>query len=191
MDDAQARVLRWVTTGVWAGWALAIVVLLSSAAGESPVEPGLATRRIQLSLVPEGWAFFTRDPREPRAVVYQLAASRLIQLTFPNTSRRNLFGLSRAARAFDAELQALLTPVLASTWADCRGDPAVCVSASTSRPLELTNWSTTRYICGDVVVVRSAPIPWAWRRSRDRIHMDSKVLRLRADCGQKRPPVYR
>jgi sporulation delaying protein A len=184
-------VIRWAQVAVWTGWATLILFILSSAAGESPIEPAPSTRVIQLSLAPEGWAFFTRSPREPADVVYSEAGGRLTRLSFPNTSGRNLFGLSRSARAFDAELTALLAPVLTSTWRDCEGDPAGCASRLAPRPLELVNWSTTRYICGDVVVVRSAPVPWAWRRSRDRVHMDSKVLRLRVDCGQKRSVVYR
>lgn len=192
MEAAVAReatstwALRWIRIGVWSVWAALIAVVLASSAGVSPVKPPFSVRILQLAVVPEGWSFFTRDPREPKDVVYRRADGRLEQVTFANTSRASLLGVSRRARAVDGELMGLLAPVLASTWRDCRG--AACLARG-GEPLRLTNWSTTRHICGDVVVLRSPPAPWAWRRAE--VAMPSQVLELHVDCGRARPLRYR
>jgi antimicrobial peptide system SdpA family protein len=187
--DANTRVLRLVRVATWSVWAAVTAFVLSGFADDSTISARRAARLVQGAIIPEGWSFFTRDPREPKDVVYRRARGGLSQVTFANTSARNAYGVSRAARAMDAELMGLLEPVLESTWRDCDGAPEACVAAA--RPLALTNWSETRFICGDVAVVRAPPVPWAWRRSRDRIHMPSRVLALKVDCSRRRPARYR
>ena len=186
----SSRVLRWTRVGVWVAWALLILVVLSSAIGENAVQPSMRIRLIQLALLPEGWAFFTRDPQEPTDVVYRRFDDGLMRLTFPNTSGRSLFGISRSARAFDVELTALLAPVLASSWSACDANPGLCASQNQVRPLEAINWSMTRFICDEVAVHRRPPVPWAWSQSRSRIHMASKILLLNVDCSRE-PSVER
>ncbi|HEX6372101.1 MAG TPA: SdpA family antimicrobial peptide system protein [Longimicrobium sp.] len=186
MDPTSSWTLRWIKAGVWTAWGALIVVVLTSSAGVSPVKPRFAVRVLQLAVVPEGWSFFTRDPREPKDVAYRRVGGRLEPVTFANTSRASLMGASRYARAVDGELAGLLAPVLASTWRDCRGEAC---AAPAGEPLRLTNWSPTRRICGDVVVVRGAPVPWAWRRAD--VSLPAQTLHLRVDCGRRRPLRYR
>ena len=175
--DYQTR-LRAVRLCVWAVWSILLVCIFLSSVGDSPLRLPPKFRVLQLSLAPEGWAFFTRSPREPSTLVYRVVDGRLERLTFGNTSRRNLFGVSRSARAFDAEVGLLLTPVLSKTWQKCSGDPTRDECWRQKRPLKLINWSSTRYIDGEVVLISQAPVPWAWSSSQRPVYMPSKVLHL-------------
>jgi antimicrobial peptide system SdpA family protein len=188
--ELDTRAVRWTRIRFWSVWGVLIVSLTASTAGEGPLKPSSSIRLVQLSLLPQGWSFFTRDPREPTDVVYRMTGTGLEALTFANTSQRSLFGLSRRARVHDAELMALLAPVMQSTWKPCDVDPAGCGARYSGAPLEVANWAPTRMICGDIVVVRSRPVPWAWRRARDRLHMDSRLVRMRVDCSSQRQDLY-
>ena len=182
------RILTVVKCVVWTFWGFVSILVLLSAASEGPVRIPRSAKLAQAVIFPEGWGFFTRSPREPSSIVYRIEAGRLTKLTFSNTSAHNLFGVSRSARAFDAELALVLAPVLAGTWKDCRGDPTDQHSWAPLRVLHLANWSRTRYICGEILVVQQAPVPWAWSSSRHRIRMPSKILRATVDCSYTANP---
>lgn len=176
---------------MWSVWIPILLFILSSAAGENPIQPTVQIHMVQLAFIPEGWSFFTRNARESWLIVYRREGAKLKALSFSNASRQNAFGLSRAARAFHSEVAGLLTPVLRSSWSEWQGDPAEYDPGGRRPSLELKNWSRTRYVCGDVIVVSAPPVPWAWSRSRTRLRMPSKVLKLKVDCGQQMPISYR
>jgi len=167
---------------VWGGW-LALIAFLAVSAGHNPVHPPMAARIVQLSLMPEGWGFFTRNPREPARVAYAITARGLIKLTFANTSLRNLLGISRSARACDAELAALLVPILKPSWSKCTGDPEDFSNWVKLRSLTVKNWSGTQFIGGDILVIERPPIPWAWSSSHSRVFMPSRLVRLHVERG--------
>lgn len=55
-------------------------------------------------LFPQGWGFFTKDPKEVTIDVYQLEGKLLKLVTVNNFSTQNLFGFSREARYVGFEL---------------------------------------------------------------------------------------
>jgi antimicrobial peptide system SdpA family protein len=187
----DARVVRWTRRLVWSAWGVLVLGILAAVPDHSPVKPSSAVRLVQLAVIPQGWSFFTRNPREPYDIVYRPEKGRLAPVTFANTSRRSGFGTSRAARAAHAEVMRLTAPVLGTSWEPCQEDPAHCAARYPRAPLPVTNWSTTRLVCGTVAVVRQPPVPWAWRESRARTHMDSKVVLLEVDCTPDAPRRYR
>jgi antimicrobial peptide system SdpA family protein len=134
-----------------------------------------------IAVFPQGWAFFTRDPREPVDEAYR-PGERLVPILYPNSSARNLFGFSRRARAQNVEMAALLLEVPASAWKECRAPLRRCLEVAPGCAVAVANVSVTRQICGPVVVERQPPVPWAWGRSTGRIHMPSKVVRLEVAC---------
>ena len=54
--------------------------------------------------LPQGWGFFTRNPREDKYVLYQVSKNNTLELvTFKSTSSQNLFGLSRKGNRINIE----------------------------------------------------------------------------------------
>ena len=179
---ASPHQIRLMKVGIWAFWVLALIFVVTSAGRHNPLRPPSRVRVAQSALLPQGWGFFTRSPREPINVAYAVRDTHLAQISFPNTSTRNLLGLSRSARAMDVELATLLGPILRATWVECKTDPLAHSSWESLRPVKLRNWSRTRYLCGEILIVRTPPVPWAWSSSRERIHMPSALLRLNVEC---------
>jgi len=139
-----------------------------------------------IAISPQGWAFFTRDPREPVDRLYRGTASGWAQATFTNSSARNLFGLSRAARALNVEMAALLAELPPDRWLECRSTLEACLREADSHGVTLHNRSLTRLACGALTVQRQPPVPWAWSRNAERIHMPSEVVRLNVRCDPTR-----
>jgi antimicrobial peptide system SdpA family protein len=132
-------------------------------------------------VLPQGWAFFTRSPREPDVVPYLRVDGRWrAALATPNAEPRNLFGLSRTARAQGVELGMLIGELGRDQWLDCTVDPTVCLERATS--VAARNTSLIPTLCGQVGLVSQQPLPWAWSQARDETIMPGRVARMDISC---------
>lgn len=136
------------------------------------------------TLVPQGWGFFTRSPREADLEPYVLdeASGDWADVSrAPHSEARNVFGLRRASKAQRIELALVRSGVPKEAWSDCEGDPFDCLDTSeASGPI--TNGSPGPSICGTVGLVSQEPVPWAWARSGRDIDMPSRVARVEVNC---------
>jgi len=171
-----------IRTGLALLWAAVVLLVLSASPADSPLRASYPTRRGMIALFPQGWAFFTRDPREPVDRAYRPGAPPT-PLLYTNSSARSLFGFSRRARAQNVEMAALLLEVPSGAWHECRDALSRCLEAAPEAGVPVANRSMNRQICGPVVVERQPPVPWAWGRGLGTVHMPSKVLRLDVRCG--------
>ena len=133
--------------------------------------------------VPEGWAFFTRDPREPRLLPYRRGADG--RWTYghagPHADIRNVFGLDRISRAQGVEIGLLLGDLADTAWQQCADAPTLCLD-ELPRTVSITNRSPGPSLCGDVGLVRQEPVPWAWARVERETVMPSTGTRLDIRC---------
>lgn len=144
-----------------------------------PLEPAL--RPVLLTVVPEGWSFFTRDSRLPRVLVYRRTANGHWESasTGAYSEPRNAFGFSRQARAQGAELGMIAGHLPKDAWMDCPGDLQACLSAGAATST-ISNASGAPTLCGVVAVIRQVPVPWAWSRSE--VDEPSQYALVRVRC---------
>jgi len=144
---------------------------------ESNIKPTLQ------AIVPQGWGFFTRDPREPRLIpLVRAAGSWQVASEGPNGEPWNAFGLNRAARAQGVEVGLLETAIPAEAWKDCETEVAACLERMPAT-LQLSNPTPRPTLCGEVGFARRESVPWAWAASTpDETSMPSKVVRVRVTC---------
>ncbi len=138
-------------------------------------------------LLPQGWGFFTRDPREARIIPFGLdTEGEWTELGLgPHSRARWLFGLDRRSRAQGLEIGTLFGAVPDDAWVDCDSgptsmEPRACLDAAS--PLQVDNPSPIPSLCGQIGLVRREPVPWAWRGAADQIEMPAQVLRLDVRC---------
>jgi antimicrobial peptide system SdpA family protein len=133
--------------------------------------------------LPEGWAFFTRNPREDRYIVYRLATggSWIDTNLGPHNRPRNAFGLNRKSRAQGVEIGLLLVSIHDDEWLACRKSPAICL-ATTPVSKDFKDISPIPTLCGEIGVVMQPPVPWAWSSLPRPVTMPSKVVRVRVHC---------
>jgi len=124
-------------------------------------------------LLPEGWGFFTRDPREPDVFAYFRSETGMWQL-----HRQWNLGFDRSGRTTSIESGALFRQI-EDALADCRDAHTACLEAVVSvRVLESPHISSR--LCGDIGFVVQEPTPWAWASAK--VMMPSRVARIRVRC---------
>jgi antimicrobial peptide system SdpA family protein len=162
-------------------WVVIMVYSVYPALPYNPVYLPGAAQTNSLVLAPQGWAFFTRNPREERLLVYGRGPDGWRPLLLgPQARLRNKLGLARKPRAQGVEL-AQLVEQAQNAWEPCDADFHVCLTRMSSET-QVRNSGPNRTICGPVVVVAQEPIPWAWLREPEPVTMSSRILVLKVLC---------
>lgn len=167
--------------------AVAVVLAMYAIPSALPFNPAQLPGRkaIQPQLwVPEGWKFFTRDPREER--LFAMRRESGVWMTAglgPNSRPANLFGLDRRSRAQGTESALILERIPKRRWQDCQGSPTQGLDGMAATDT-IVNASPRPTICGDVGFVLQKPVPWAWAESavRKPIVMPSRIVRVYVIC---------
>ena len=132
--------------------------------------------------IPEGWKFFTRNPREERiAMMVRKDGQWINGSRTPNANPSNAFGLNRLGRAQGVELALLLENVPSEAWSACKGNTTTCLE-KTEPTIRRTNISPNPSLCGSVGLVSQKPIPWAWAREGMHVEMPATVIRMEIQC---------
>lgn len=137
-----------------------------------------------LHLLPQGWAFFTRDPRLADISPFVKTSD---GLWHPARSTSRLWphppNFSRRWKLPGVEVGIILGDLIDPPWHACQGPPNSCLENAPSGGTADNSFSHAT-LCGDVGLVRQALIPWAWREAAQETVMPSDVLRLQISCHE-------
>ncbi|HMO38475.1 MAG TPA: SdpA family antimicrobial peptide system protein [Saprospiraceae bacterium] len=175
--------LLFITLAI-TGLSIAMIILFSISSF-NPVRAKKDFNRQVYTFMPQGWAFFTRNPREAQVQLYQQDDKgdwRKVQHFHAHYS--NAFGLSRRTTTLITELQYFKTNDLQDEdFINCESNYqrgiVGCVPDST---IVLQNKFDKPILCGEYILTFQEPVPWAWSRSMHKISMPSKVIRLNIQC---------
>ncbi len=154
---------------------------------ENPVKLNINLENKLFTFVPQGWAFFTRNPREAQIVIYKKNSdNRFEEISQRHSSYQNIFGLNRTASKVMSELQFVKRQINDSLykntmWSYQRG----LYSKVAMNAIPVQNQMKDPILCGEYVVVYQKAIPWAWSRSLNRIKMPAKIIRLNIKCNDR------
>jgi antimicrobial peptide system SdpA family protein len=160
-------------------WGFVINLLVVSFAPYNPLTPSVSARLNISLLAPQGWAFFTRNAREPNTFIYAKNNNNKFAVidNQKNTSRSNLFGISRDARSLSAEVVEILKQVDTSKWSapstndwEDQFKKTNCVS--------VINKSLHPILKDTVFIEYKEKVPWAWVKADDQVKMPSKTIKL-------------
>jgi antimicrobial peptide system SdpA family protein len=162
------------------GWVLVALFVVEAAAPANPIT--LPFERLVRAdrFLPQGWSFFTRDPREADHTPYVRVGGRWASAA-PKPQREHAFGLSRRSRAQGAELGLLVNGLAERDWVQCPGRVAACFDRL-GAARRIHNPAPAPTLCGDVAFVRRPPLAWAWRDWAGSTEMPAEVVRLVARC---------
>ncbi|ASZ11346.1 SdpA family antimicrobial peptide system protein [Chitinophaga pendula] len=171
--------LRIILLVLITGITLMVYCIALAALPHSPISFGRISRINTISLVPEGWAFFTRDAREDMIIVYKKNSAGIWeQVNVPGASARYLFGLDRKGRAIGVELAMLQAAITDSIWQASR-EPLTAHFQHDTLPVQLLKNNAAQPLClGDIIVQVTPPVPWAWARNNKKVIMPYKIARL-------------
>lgn len=163
------------------GWLTIFAYAIHAALPFNPIRLPFESWADVMSWIPEGWAFFSRDPREEAVFLFARRNDGWTSASMgPNGRISNDFGLNRASRAQGVEVALLMNRFPASAR-DCRVLPTDCLEAAQSAG-SIRNTTPNPSLCGEVGVVLQKPVPWAWWASGHATVMPSRILRISVDC---------
>lgn len=161
---------------------IVVVVVTSLTATALPPADHLApsTKRaanVVREILPEGWSFFTKSPREAFVVAFDEDGLELG--TAPNAQPRWAFGLNRASRLGGIDVERVLEELDRDAWRPC--DVAATVSACSAdlKPQRVRIKDAAQTLCGDVTLARKEPVPWAFRGTNAPIE---QVAAVEVEC---------
>jgi antimicrobial peptide system SdpA family protein len=139
-------------------------------------------RNTVMSLIPEGWGFFTKSPRDPEMQVAVLHNGRLMNLNIVSSfEAKYAFGFDRLSRAQGLEIDGLLSQLRTSSlWQGCQQNVSVC-SQNLLVQKQLVNSVQFPTLCGNLVLFERRPVPWAYRDNKT--IMPSRLTRVEVVCS--------
>jgi len=165
-------------------WGFVVALLIVSFAPYNPLTPSQTVKTNLSLLAPQGWAFFTRNAREPNTFVYE-KGNKLTLIGFQkNSCSENAFGISRNARLFSVEITEILKQIDTSMWSQSSriNIDSQCSSAKT---IKVTNFSVNPVLKDTVFIEYREKTPWAWIQSYDEVKMPSKTIKLYVTLPKK------
>ena len=181
----QRRVGAWV---LFVGIALSLPIAYSvhAAVPPNPVRLPYEQDVHARQWAPQGWAFFTRDPREPVVLSFRRTGDGVWRSASlgEHTQPRFAFGLNRRWRVQGVEMGLLLAALRqrSNVWSECGDELARCLEAALPAAT-IVNVSPEPTLCGAVGLARREIVPWAWSHAQDALTMPSQVVRLVVSCS--------
>jgi antimicrobial peptide system SdpA family protein len=136
-------------------------------------------------VLPQGWAFFTKSPRDPILTAYEFDAQgrprRVPEISSPD--HRNLFGVNRRGRAIGTELAHLLDAVPSDRWVECEPADDQCLTRlRTGAPYRVVSPVPGPRLCGEVVFAIETVVPYSYRNLVDQRLVVERAAYLSIDC---------
>lgn len=161
-------------------WLALIVYTLISFIPETPIKINKSYSKIKY-YVPQGWGFFTKEPRSNLVYVYKYDENNNLKLfQHPNSSPRYFFGLKKISRAIGLEYGRIINDINPH-WEDFVGEDKLVYYAENTRFYTYKNMDRYPRLKGDFVFVAYEPIPWAWSTSFDRNNRKGKILKIKVE----------
>ena len=130
------------------------------------------------TLLPEGFSFFTRNPREPQLILIERKTQ--LELELRNNAPKYFFGFDRQSRALNVEISVIWSVVRSKKWYDCDNGDKSCLNESELPFYRINTSFSDPLLIGDYYLKVVEPTPWAWAEAfkRDNKSMPCKIIRV-------------
>jgi antimicrobial peptide system SdpA family protein len=163
-------------------WGTVLTYTVHPVLPANPIELPFEDKSPFIYLLPQGWAFFTRDPRLPIVEASLKREHGTWERVSPRASHLPTFyGFSRRWKLPDVEVGLILDALAVRQWNECEGSWRNCLDA-VAIVGSVKNLLPNATLCGEIGIVRQQPVPWAWSRTDRPVVMPSEVLRLHVAC---------
>lgn len=156
-------------------WVILILLIFVSSL-KTQVVLGERTKTQLNTFFPEGWSFFTRNPREPLLEAYKIENNKIIIIPLSNSSFENFFGFSRKSRVKGFEASVIVSDIPSTVWKEDKGTDYAKHINDNIVNVKLKN--TNQYFKkGKYMFVLRKPIPWAWAgKNQDKFSPYSVII---------------
>jgi antimicrobial peptide system SdpA family protein len=139
---------------------------------------------VQMGLIlPEGWAFFTKSPKDPRFLVFGPTSDGSWARRYGETTDlATTFAFSRKTRSLGVEAGLIASSVTETDWRKCSSAPSTCMSLWSGSPVAAINETPRPTLCGPLALVKQDRLPWAWANTVTQDTMSSRIVRIDVRC---------
>ena len=157
-------------------WGCFILIVFISSFNEQIMLPENFKKEVNI-IFPQGWSFFTKDPRSYRLLAYSLNGSKIEKLSIQNQSFSNIFGLSRKARVIGYESSIIANKILPKNWKDMVGERLDSLVGCKS--IKLKPEKNFKYLTGGYYIFKLyKPIPYTWANKKQEMNNPSKLAKV-------------
>lgn len=175
------RLIKLLLASIWGG---VIAYLTLVYAEESPFWEVANQRANVIRIAPQGWAFFTRDPREPVDQAYTQKEGRWVLDGRFYSGTRSFGDLLKRNRLVQVELAHVLSRVDESEWTACKDSLQGCIERGGFNDVTVRNETNLQNLCGRYMIERQPPVPWAWSGASEEVYMPSQIVALDVVCAE-------
>jgi len=153
--------------------------------GPANSEVSFLRSNLIISLVPQGWAFFTRDPQEKVTRVYkknELGDWQVV--TGYSNSFSNFFGWDRSQRVLFEEASLYWKMLFEMQKAECSGSLSDCSKKlDLVEPVQLPLSFQRPNFCGELLLTNAPPLPFEWIRLKSKLSIRYQAAIVRINCS--------
>ncbi|PDY26976.1 SdpA family antimicrobial peptide system protein [Bacillus thuringiensis] len=166
-------------------WGLLFLSSILSGLGSNPLSMNKDTNLIISSVLPQGWGFFSKDPRENQVGLYAEGKDSL-EVLWPNMKAKNVFGLYRKGRSQGVEMGTLTSKIKEQDWMECsEGNLQTCKKKADEKPIKLDNPVTYPLLCGGYYMTKEKPVPWNYYKYSDSAYKVTNIVKVDVACSKK------
>ena len=155
------------------------LVNLSDLVGYNSVDLSVNPKRKLFSFLPQGWAFFTRSPRETQVYLLKKKNNEFIVENFYHSNVNNLFGIKRNVTRINYELISIYGSFKKTDFTD--GYSNIQKNIVDKIPAKIhyvKNIFDDPFILGEYVIVLQKLVPYAWFPNINKEKMACKSIRF-------------
>ncbi|WP_092604725.1 SdpA family antimicrobial peptide system protein [Actinopolyspora xinjiangensis] len=166
--------------------AVLLTLFVPNALIDRPRISGVVT--VVHDVLPQGWGFFTRDPREPAVMVWEPTGRNRWERTsaVSNAEPKSLFGLDRTVRTEQYEIDALTQNTSQAGWTECKsGDIDQCLRDFHGNIPSTRSLGGVIRFCGELALVQQPPVPWAWAGTQTKMPVEFRVIEAQCHHAER------
>lgn len=154
---------------------------------ENPIKARYSffSKKVVKRLTPQGWAFFTKNPRSEEIYFYEIDTTnnKIKNIFFRNVQSSQLFGIKRDNRLIISKLNNIINDIDTELWFSYRGNTLDFLRKNSAyrRINKITVKIREPAICGLYCLEMKEPIPWSWI-DLERINMPSRLILIDFKC---------
>jgi len=139
-----------------------IYFIFTSSIGANPQNGNVTIQQLSNTFFPEGWAFFTKNPREPLLDIYTINKNgETEKFLLPNGDY--YFGMSRKSRVITYQLGILLSePKYGFAWTPGVGDYKDSLVSMKAYFRVPSDEKYSLFTPGKYILVLTERLPWLW-----------------------------
>ncbi|OUS00183.1 hypothetical protein A9Q84_03090 [Halobacteriovorax marinus] len=132
-----------------------------------------------VTFLPQGWAFFTKNPQEVKAIAYKVEGKKVVEFNKTGNRIHYAGGLMRTQRILGREVSDIL---VSYNSVKEKYDFKTMTEALLGKSIKIVNNSITKKLCGNVIVNLYKEAPWVWFANGIKERPFNQFVKLEINC---------